>query len=79
MTEDSEAKEVLMDSKWLAGMAAMKVRQMQHEEAGITRQKARQLAMFEKDGRSAEWVELELRCLQVVGALERMRILNVKE
>ena len=45
----------------------------------MTKQKARELAAFEKEERSLEWVELELRCLQVIGALARMRILNVKE
>lgn len=68
-----------MGTRWLAEMTAAKVRQMEHEEAGETRLKARELAARERDARSSRWIELELICLRVILALVRMRVLNIKE
>lgn len=67
----------MTDRRWLAGMTALKVRQIHHEEQGLGRNQARDEAMRERTGRSPEWIEIELRCLQVINALARMRILSI--
>lgn len=63
--------------KFLTRITTLKTRQSQYEGEGHSSSLARELALQDEKIRDREWMELELRTMETLLSLKRLRLLNL--